>query len=142
MGAYLKKYDIELTTLGPVFIGSGYNTNKKEAIFFKNKVVLIDTKEMFEYLIRRNLLRRYQEYMLDSGKDLAAFLKENNIGSEVYEKWKSKTIPLLDTEDASQGGTKQRGTKQEGIKQKGIDRFVRDGRGAGLCTRQQPKGYA
>lgn len=119
MGAYLKKYDIELTTLGPVFIGSGYNTNKKEAIFFKNKVVLIDTKEMFEYLIRRNLLRRYQEYMLDSNKDLAAFLKENNIGSEVYEKWKSKTIPLLDTEDTSQGGTKQ----------KGIDRFVRDGRG-------------
>ena len=118
MGAYLKKYDIELTTLGPVFIGSGYNTNKKEAIFFKNKVVLIDTKEMFEYLIRRNLLRRYQEYMLDFGKDLAAFLKENNIGSEVYEKWKSKTIPLFDAEGIGKGKTKKCG----------IERFVRDGR--------------
>jgi len=50
MGAYLKKYDIELTTLGSVFIGSGYNTKKKEAIFFKNKVVLIDTKERIQLL--------------------------------------------------------------------------------------------
>ena len=41
MTSFLKKYNIELKTVGPVFIGSGKIINKKEAIFRKASVIII-----------------------------------------------------------------------------------------------------
>lgn len=117
MGSYLKKYDVELLTIGPVFIGSGETVNKKEAIFGKSKVTIVDANKMLDYMLKRNMLKRYQDYMLDPYKDLSTFLKENNIGNNVYEKWESKEFSLGDT---TNGGE---------VKQRGIERFVRDGRG-------------
>ena len=51
MTSFLKKYNIELKTVGPVFIGSGKIINKKEAIFRKASVIIIDIEKMFNYLI-------------------------------------------------------------------------------------------
>ena len=83
MASFLKKYNIELKTVGPVFIGSGKIINKKEAIFKKASVVIIDTQKMFKYLCDKRLLDKYQDYMLDDRMDLATFLKNNNIDEAV-----------------------------------------------------------
>ncbi len=119
MGDFLKKYNIELKTVGPVFIGSGETINKKEALFKKDKVVIIDTKLMFEYFLKRNLLKQYQEYMLDTSKDLAVFFKDNNIDEKIYKTWNIKEFSLGDTKSTGDGDVKGRG----------IVRFVRDGNG-------------
>ena len=119
MGDFLKKYNIELKTVGPVFIGSGETINKKEALFKKDKVVIIDTKLMFEYFLKRNLLKQYQEYMLDTSKDLAVFFKDNNIDEKIYKTWNIKELSLGDTKSTGDGDVKGRG----------IVRFVRDGNG-------------
>lgn len=50
MTSFLKKYNIELKTVGPVFIGSGKETNKKEAIFNNDSVIIVDAKKMFKHL--------------------------------------------------------------------------------------------
>lgn len=119
MGDFLKKYNIELKTIGPVFIGSGETINKKEALFKKDKVLIIDTKRMFDYFLKRNLLKQYQEYMLDTNKDLAIFFKDNNIDEKIYKSWNIKEFSLGDTKSAGNGDVKGRG----------IVRFVRDGNG-------------
>lgn len=119
MAKFLKKYNIELKTIGPIFIGSGYTINKKEALFKKDKVVIIDTRLMFDYFIKKNLLKKYQEYMLDTGKDLAVFFKDNNIDEKIYKNWNVKELSLGDT----------KGTDDGDVRGRGIERFVRDGNG-------------
>ena len=119
MASFLKKYNIELKTVGPVFIGSGKIINKKEAIFLEDSVIIIDTQKMFKYLCDNMLLDKYKDYMLDDRMDLATFLQNNNIDKDVYSKWDTKELSLGDTKDTSQGD----------VKSNGISSFVRDGSG-------------
>lgn len=119
MTSFLKKYNIELKTVGPVFIGSGKIINKKEAIFRKASVIIIDIEKMFNYLCKKRLLDKYQDYMLDDRMDLATFLKNNNIDEKVYRGWNAKELSLGDTKSTSNGD----------VKSKGISGFVRDGNG-------------
>lgn len=119
MASFLKKYNIELKTVGPVFIGSGKIINKKEAIFIEDSVIIIDTQKMFKYLSDNRLLDKYQDYMLDDRMDLATFLQNNNIDKDVYSKWDSKELSLEDARSTSQGDAKS----------EGISSFVRDGNG-------------
>lgn len=119
MASFLKKYNVELKTVGPVFIGSGKIINKKEAIFKKASVIIIDTQKMFKYLCDKRLLDKYQDYMLDDRMDLATFLKNNSIDEAVYSKWDVKELSLGDTKDTSKGD----------VKSKGISSFIRDGNG-------------
>lgn len=118
MKSYIKNYDLEITTLGAVFIGSGYNTNKKEALFGRKQISFIDTKKMFDYLIDKELIRAYQDYILDINQDLQAFFKNMNIPKEEYEKWITRKIQLADIDE-----------EKGSVEQRGIDMFVRDSRG-------------
>ena len=120
MASFLKKYNIELKTAGPVFIGSGNIIHKKEAIFKKASVIIIDTQKMFKYLCDKRLLDKYQDYMLDDRMDLATFLQNNNIDKDVYSKWDAKELSLGDTTSTRKG---------DDAKSKGISSFVRDGNG-------------
>ena len=115
MASFLKKYNIELKTAGPVFIGSGNIIHKKEAIFKKNSVIIIDTQKMFKYLCDKRLLDKYQDYMLDDRMDLATFLQNNNIDKDVYSKWDAKELSLGDTISTRKG---------DDAKSKGISSFV------------------
>lgn len=77
----------ELTTIGPVFIGSGREINKKEYIFSQpeHKVYIPDEKKWWGFLRRRGLLKQYESYMLDSGnQELALWCRKNNITSNDY----------------------------------------------------------
>ncbi len=118
MKSYIKNYDLEITTLGAVFIGSGYNTNKKEALFGRKQISFIDTKKMFDYLMDKKLILAYQDYILDINQDLQAFFKNINIPREKYEEWITRKIQLADIDE-----------EKGSVEQRGIDMFVRDSRG-------------
>lgn len=118
MKSYIKNYDLEITTLGAVFIGSGYNTNKKEALFGRKQISFIDTKKMFDYLMDKKLILAYQDYILDINQDLQAFFKNMNIPREKYEEWITRKIQLADIDE-----------EKGSVEQRGIDMFVRDSRG-------------
>ena len=118
MKSYIKNYDLEITTLGAVFIGSGYKTNKKEALFGRKQISFIDTKKMFDYLMDKKLIRAYQDYILDINQDLQAFFKNMNIPREKYEEWITRKIQLADIDE-----------EKGSVEQRGIDMFVRDSRG-------------
>ncbi|MCD8090352.1 MAG: type III-A CRISPR-associated RAMP protein Csm5 [Clostridiales bacterium] len=68
MDSFLKQYKIKLTALAPVFIGSGQEINKKEYIFDRNLVYVIDSYKLMEAVARRNLTDSYLRFMQGSGK--------------------------------------------------------------------------
>lgn len=59
MKSYLKTYKIKLTTLAPVFIGSGKDINKAEYVFDGKSVYVIDQKKLMTAIIKKNLTDKY-----------------------------------------------------------------------------------
>ena len=94
MTSFLKKYNIELKTVGPVFIGSGKETNKKEAIFNNDSVIIVDAKKMFKHLCDKKLIDKYQKYMLDDNIDLKSFFEKNKIRENIYRDWNIKRLKI------------------------------------------------
>lgn len=71
MSSYLKNYTIELTTLAPVFIGSGEQLGKKEYIYNKyEKKRIFDRKTLYKHILEENLSDAYERYMLGKNRDL------------------------------------------------------------------------
>lgn len=86
----LKVYDVELTTCGPLFIGSGSNISKKEYINVgRNKVVIPKLDKMYADLRAMGKHRAYEEFMLSSGREsLKQWLDKMSIQPSYIEKWK------------------------------------------------------
>lgn len=63
---YLQEYTITLTTKGPVFIGSGEKYLKHDYIFdeIRKTVSFIDRTKFFQLLIDRNLIDKYESFIL------------------------------------------------------------------------------
>lgn len=73
---HLKVYELKLVTQGPLFIGSGEKTPKKEFIFNtrKNTVAFLDEQRFFDLLISKGLVDQFEEFCLKPGGDLYTFL--------------------------------------------------------------------
>lgn len=89
MSSYLKNYTIELTTLAPVFIGSGEQLGKKEYIYDKHekKAWVFDRKTLYKHILEENLSDAYENYILGKNGDLYIWMKENNISKSKYSTW-------------------------------------------------------
>lgn len=91
MRKFKKAYQIELTLLGPIFIGSGEKLNSKEYIFKSkgNKVYILDIKSMFKDIIKMGLGNKLENYLIDKGdkRDLLKWLESNKIKENVWKKW-------------------------------------------------------
>ena len=89
MSSYLKNYTIELTTLAPVFIGSGEQLGKKEYIYnkYEKKAWIFDRKTLYKHILEENLSDAYERYMLGKNGDLYVWMKENNISKSKYSIW-------------------------------------------------------
>lgn len=82
MNKMYNDYEVELTTLGPVHIGSFEKLTKKEYIYNLNdhSIRIVDMPKLYKILIENNLDDKYNEFILNKDeKDLYKFLKENNI---------------------------------------------------------------
>ncbi|MBP3655954.1 MAG: type III-A CRISPR-associated RAMP protein Csm5 [Clostridia bacterium] len=73
---HLQVYELKLVTRGPLFIGSGEKTPKKEFIFNarKNTVAFLNEPLFFDLLIRRGLVDQFEAFCLRPGGDLYVFL--------------------------------------------------------------------
>lgn len=83
MKDYLKEYDVELETVGPLFIGSGRELNKKEYLLGNTDITVMDIPKLFSFMRRKGLLNKFESFFLDDfRKDLFRFLKENNVRTD------------------------------------------------------------
>ena len=89
MNSYLKNYTIELTTLAPVFIGSGEQLGKKEYVYDKDdkKAWIFDKKILYKHILEEKLSDAYESYILGRNGDLYVWMKENAISKSTYSIW-------------------------------------------------------
>lgn len=96
MDNFLKKYRIELVTIGPVFIGSGETIRKKEWLLDKEnqKAFIIDNRKFFEYLSEKRLLDSFEKFFVNGQKPLHSWLEENRIDKREYPKFTKYALDL------------------------------------------------
>lgn len=105
MKDYLKEYEVVLETVGPVFIGSGKEFNKKEYILKPNEAWIMDMQRLFTFFSKKHLTRQFESFFLDDfRKDLSGFLRESNIQPKEVEEYIKYRIRQTDT--ALERGTK------------------------------------
>ena len=93
---YLKKYKIKLTTLGPVYIGSGETISKVDYVIKGNNVSIPDIDKMYKWIIDNGYLDSYVESRKNR-KRLSYWLRENNIENN-YKEWEQYNIALTQQE--------------------------------------------
>lgn len=101
MSKYLKKYTIELETVGPVHVGSGQQLSKKEYIFLDGHrtVGVLDTEKFYLYVKSQKLESSYEDYFIgDNRLDLYSWIKNNNINVNAVRKYLKYEMPNSDTE--------------------------------------------
>ena len=82
MADHLKKYDVVLKTVGPVFVGSGREISKKEYIMFANKIGVLDIRAFMMFLRKKGLTNRFEDFILkDSRSDLKLWLQNNRLST-------------------------------------------------------------
>ena len=92
-------YKVTLETAGPVHIGSGTDINKKDCLYMTNekRVYIMDSMKVFEGMKKNNLLRSYEQFLLDpEQKNFAVFVREHGIKPDEYKGWASYTLFLND----------------------------------------------
>lgn len=85
MKRFLKKYEIQIETIGPVHIGSGEAIRKNQWLLDRaqGKAVIPDPRLMFDLLDKRDLLGEYEEYMLrERPEPLHVWLRNHSIGQK------------------------------------------------------------
>lgn len=74
---HLQVFDLTLTVLAPLFIGSGNKYTKKEYMYNERngKVSFFDDQKFFNFLVERGLVEKYSRFMLGQDTDdLRVFL--------------------------------------------------------------------
>lgn len=92
---HLNSYQATLTVESPLFIGSGEQVNKKEYLYLMgdNQVLMLDLRKLADYLDRKQLLERYQSFMLDDyNKNIYNFFRDNGIGKNEYRYFTDYTL--------------------------------------------------
>lgn len=103
MRDYLKKYEVTITTKGPVYIGSGKDINKKEYYVEKNekKIYIFDMIKFFDGISKLKLEKKYQEYLFNSknNKNLNDFFFDNKVKKDTFLKWVDYKLDYSDIYD-------------------------------------------
>lgn len=130
MRDFLRKYTLIMETSSPLFIGSGEKISKKEYIFHgkENKVYIPEMGKMYQFLKERNLLKSYQEYLLNDTRDFAYWLQSQGIKKSDYLPWISYRL------DSGDAVFEQRGKKE-------IFTFLKDAYGQPYIPGSSIKGF-
>lgn len=94
---HLQVFDLTLTTQAPLFVGCGKKVGKKEYLFEKSYVHMIDQVAFFDFLIRRDFLREYESFMLSDKKNLRDFVYGE---CKLDKMWVEKSSPFLHSQRA------------------------------------------
>ena len=90
----LEAYDLEIKAVGPIFVGSGYEIQKKEYAFLnKNIVGVIDVEKLYQLAKKRYLTTDFENFMLkDVREDLKHWSIRNKISMSELEKCMKYTM--------------------------------------------------
>lgn len=92
---HLTTYTVNLEVQSPLFIGSGEKITKKEYLLdtHKNTAVMFDLQKLADYLLKKNLMKQYQNYLLDDReKNIYYFFRNNNIRPQEYAQFTDYSI--------------------------------------------------
>lgn len=99
MKNHLKRYRIDLTTLGPVFIGSGQEIMKSEWIRIHNEILIMDPRKLMKELQKMGVLDQYINSMLHSRLPLWKWAKDNQISDSLFRKASSYSLNVDDMDN-------------------------------------------
>lgn len=108
---FLKNYRVKITTIGPLYIGSGKTIGKKDYAYLKNtnKFYFFKTEKLMKELITRNLLERFQNYLInDSRSDIGEWLRSVNIATNVWLEWVDYSVDAGNLRQQRRGRNKER----------------------------------
>lgn len=93
MEKFLKHYELKITALSPIHVGSGQKIGKKLYIYtpWNHKVIVPDMQRMYQAMQKRRLETEFTKYMMDYRNRLPAlgqWLKEQQFGRADYDRWK------------------------------------------------------
>ena len=72
---HLQVFDLTLKTQSPLFVGSGRKIGKREYIYSLNQgcVKILNMELFFDYMLRHDLVRQFEKFMLSSNSSLLDF---------------------------------------------------------------------
>lgn len=96
MKEFLKRYKIEITTIGPVHIGSGETIKKKEWLLDNknNRAIIADTGKLFAFLQKHRLLEEFEKFFLGEAGNLQVWLKEHGIFPKDYSEFEKYSLDI------------------------------------------------
>ncbi len=92
-------YNITLEAIGPVYIGSGTEINKKDCLYMENekRVYIMDSMKVFEGMKKNNLLNDYEKFLMDpTQRSLTQFILKYEALKKQYKDWAAYILPLKD----------------------------------------------
>lgn len=86
----MKRYEVKLTTIGPVHVGSGEILNKSSYIYDKEArmIHILDERKMMKWIIKNKLDKSFEKYFMSNNqknKTLYDWIKSNNLTKEYKE---------------------------------------------------------
>lgn len=109
MKNYLKSFKMKLTTIGPVFIGSGKELSKKEQIVLSknnDKLGVVDIMKLYSFAKAQGLQSNFEKFLLNYRQYLEDWLEYNKISLEKIRPFIKYTLDSSDTELQSKDGKK------------------------------------
>lgn len=129
MKIHLHSFQLKLRLLGPVFIGSGSEINKKEYLYIpkEKKVCIPNLAKLTAFLDKKGRLDSYIKFMLSTHNDLFKWLESEYIKQESYSEFISYELNAGDALD-------------ENHSLKGIQQFIKDRYGCAYIPGSSLKG--
>lgn len=90
MKDFLQHYNMKISVLSPVYIGSGEKIGKKEYIYLPrtHRVIIPDMEKMYAGLRKTHSEKEYVDYMLKDGRyGLEVWLKQNGYKEKDFQAW-------------------------------------------------------
>lgn len=81
MNNFLKQYNVVMRTVGPVFVGSGREIDKKEYLFLgRDKVAIPDMQKLYMMMKKKGKASAFEQFMLSGDRaDLTGWLRNQQI---------------------------------------------------------------
>lgn len=114
MNRSLKVYDLSLKVQGPVFVGSGYEIQKKEYLFLnRNKVGIVDAEKLYLLAKRRHLEADLEQFMVkNTSEDLLHWIQQNRIPTREIESCMKYVLNAGDIQTEQEKKQMEQGKKQ------------------------------
>lgn len=125
---YIKRYQVKLETIGPLFIGSGSMLKKKEWILDRKKQtgIVLDEEKLFSYLRKRKLLGSFEQFLLHENKSLFQWMRDAGIYPRDIKQIEKYRVDCSGIEDTNTD--------------KGVQTFIKDGYGKPYVPGSSVKG--